>query len=360
MTLTKTVGRMAAMFGLVLLSAVPNAYPQVVYSSIVGAVSLTVPASSDLYLTPSFSNSAVFRGEITSASTESVGFSGVDFGLGAYASGYFLLVEEGTLAGRMFEITANTATTLTLVDDDSELAAAATFVASVIPALTLGEMFPGGLGGKVEINPGNPDLILFSNDNTAGVEGFAPEAFYYYGDIGGTPGWRKVGSPLDQSHDDDALTLGEGFVVRNNSGADISFFLFGEVLTSSVRVPIYSKASGSTDNLVGAPRPLSIALSELGLSDGGVVEQTTDANEVKDTVRVFLNAGSGTNKAPDAEYCYYTDGWRKVVAGAVVLGEGPFDADLVPASAAIVVRKRATVEDQTVFWTNNWDLPEQS
>lgn len=327
---------------------------------------MTAPAGSDLYVTPSFSNSAVFRSQVTAAAAGSVTFSGATLDADAFATGHNLLIEEGDLAGRMFEITANTATGLTLSDPGSELAVAANQLASIIPALTLGEMFPNGLGGKVEVNPGNPDLILFSNDNSAGVEGFAPKSIYYYGDIAqngdgdiiSQPGWRKVGAPLFESHDDDILPLGEGFVVRNNSGVDASFFLFGEVMLSNVQIPIASKASGTTDNLVGVPRPLDIALGELGLE--AVVSITTVASDVQDTVLVYPATPGVKNPSPDAVYCRWSDGWRAVVDDVVVETGGVLDDTDISASSAVVVRKIATTEDEVVYWTNSWDLPTQS
>lgn len=358
MIINKVLARSFVALGSACCLSVASISAQEVYSTIIGAVSMTAPAGSDLFVTPSFSNSAVFRAEATSASAGSVTFSSAAFETDAYTSGHNILVEEGTLIGRMFEITAHSATVLTVADPDSELSAAANSRVSIIPALTLGEMFPGGLGGKVEANPGNPDVILFSNDNSAGVEGFAPDAIYYYGDIGGTAGWRKVGSPLDQSHDDDALPLGEGFVVRNNGGVDVSFFLFGEVMLSELQIPINSNVSGVTDNFVGAPRPLSIALGDLGLET--VVTVTTLSSDVKDTVLVYPADASGKNPVPDAVYCLYADGWREVEDDAVVTAGAVLDSVEIPAAAAIVVRKIATSEAQVVYWTNNWDLPTQS
>ncbi len=318
---------------------------------------MKVPASSDLYITPSFSNSAVFRSEATSASAGSIGFTGSTLDADAYASGHNLLVEGGALSGRLFEITGNTATGLTVADPDSELAGAANQLVSIVPALTLGEMFPSGIGGKAEANPGNPDVILFSNDNSAGVEGFAPKSIYYFGDIGGTPSWRKVGAPLEESHDGDVLPLGEGFVVRNNSGVDVSFFLFGEVMLSNVQIPISSSSSGITDNLVGAPRPLAIALGDLGLES--VVSTTSAENDVQDTVRVFPADSTGKNPSPSAVYCRWSDGWRQVANDAVVLTGDPLDSVLIPAASSLVVRKVAS-NSPVVYWTNTWDLPSQS
>ncbi|MDQ8185916.1 TIGR02597 family protein [Pelagicoccus sp. SDUM812002] len=368
MIISKVLTRSALVLGTAFCLTAASSSAQEVYSSIIGAVSMKVPAGSDLYVTPSFNNSAVFRSDVSSAAAGSVSFSGAAFEPDSYASGHHLLIEEGTLAGRMFEITGNTATVLTVSDPSSELAAIsdAQPLASVVPVLTIGEMFPNGLGGKVEANPGNPDLILFSNDNSAGVEGFAPESIYYYGDIakdnGGNiisePGWRKVGSPLFESHDDDVLPLGEGFVVRNNSGVDASFFLFGEVMLAQVQIPIASKSVGSTDNLVGVPRPLAIAIGDLGLET--VVSVTSAANAVKDTVRIYSNNPQGKNPSPDIIYCLYSDGWRSVVDGAVVTTGDVLDSSLVPAASAVVVRKVATTEDQVVYWTNSWSLPTQS
>ncbi len=326
---------------------------------------MTVPHESDLYVTPSFNNSAVFRSDVTAAAAGSVTFSGASFEVDAYSTGHRLLIEDGTLAGRIFEITANTATDLTVSDPGSELAAASGQLASIVPALTLGEMFPNGLGGKVEANPGNPDLILFSNDNSAGVEGFAPDAIYYYGDIAknesdeivSQPGWRKVGAPLWESHDDAVLPVGEGFVVRNNSSVDASFFLFGEVMVSQVQIPISSKSAGTTDNLVGVPRPLAIAIADMGLES--VVSATTAPDSVQDTVRIYPENG-GKNPVPSIVYCLYSDGWRKVENDAVVITGDVLDTSMVPAASAVVIRKVATAEDAVVYWTNTWSLPSQS
>lgn len=358
MTIKKVLFRSVLTLGSACCLTAATVSAQEVYSSIIGAVSMTVPASSDLYVTPSFNNSAVFRGEATSAGAGSVGFTGTSFEVDGFASGFRLLVEEGSLEGRVFEITANTATGLTVSDPDSELAAAQNVVVSIIPALTLGEMFPNGIGGQVEVNPGDPDVVLFSNDNSAGVEGLAPESIYYYGDIGGTPGWRKVGAPLTEVRDSDTLPIGEGFVVRNNTTADVSFFLFGEVMLSKLQIPIASSDSGATDNLVGAPRPLDIPLGELGLES--VVGLTTAADDVKDTVRVFTSQSMAKNPSPSAIYCRWSDGWRAVVDGTVDTSGDPLDSVTISAASALVVRKVATVESQVVYWSNTWDLPTQS
>lgn len=334
---------------------------------------MTVPAESDLYVTPSFSNSAVYRGEVTSASAATVGFTGASFEADEYASGYFLLIEgdssenseidNNPLVGRVFEITGNSATGLTVLnlDTNPDLSGALNETASIVPALTLGEMFPNGVGGKVEVNPGNPDVYLFSNNNSAGVKGLLPKSIYYYGDLAldendeivSEPGWRRVGSPLTESRDDDILPLGEGFVVRNNSGLDVSFFLFGEVMLSQVKVPISTSDSGTTDNLVGVPRPLTITIGEMGLDD--VVEESA-IGDIKDTVRVFPSDSSVKNPAPTAIYCRVSGGWREIVDG--VIGDVAVDdTAVIPASSAIVVRKAQAAQSGVVYWSNNWDLP---
>ncbi len=355
MILVKPLKTTSALLAVLGLSALNSLSAQSVTSRIVGAMALTVPASSDIYVTPTFATSAVFRGEATAAAAGSVTFTGSS--LGDYSEGHSIIIESGTLEGRVFAITANTATVLTLADPDSELAAANGERVAIVPDLTLGTLFPEGLGGVEEASIGNPDVILFPNDNSQGVEGFFPKAFYYYGIFEDVAAWRKVGQPLGTSFDDEPLPLGQGIVVRNNSAEDVRFYVFGEVLTSKFQIPVVSKKDKTNDNLLGVPRPLPIPLGELGLTGaGGVFDATTDSASPTDTLLVYLNDGTGKNVAPDATYFFFNNAWRLVGDGDLASR----DNVEIPATAALVLRKAASTVDSVVYWTNDWTLPSES
>ena len=86
--------------------SIQSAQSQEVYSQIVGAMAVSIPETSDVVVTPTFARSAAFRGSVTAVSHSSgaatVTLGSAAFTANEFASGYQLLVEAGTLAGRAF------------------------------------------------------------------------------------------------------------------------------------------------------------------------------------------------------------------------------------------------------------------
>lgn len=292
----------------------------------------------------------MFRGNVSSVSqgagAGTLAFDSPGFTASEFVDGYRLLVEGGSLNGRMFDITANTADSVTVSDAGNEVSAAADVTAAIVPDLTLESMFPQGIGGVSESNPGDPRVLVFFNDSQNSTDGFYPEAFYYFSGAK----WRKIGAPLTSDFGSVSIDLGEGAVIRNNGATTVTFYFFGELEASDVQVPVVSKALSRVENLLGLPRPLSVALSDIGLAGTSAFVTTTDLNDRKDILQVYEGGNENKKLTPTAEYFFYQGAWRKVGASA---GES-FDTATIPAAAAIVLSKAPSV-DQTVYWTSTWD-----
>ena len=329
-------------------SSLSHLSAQTVYSKIVGAMAITVEASSDAYVTPSFANSAVFRGTVASSvAGTSVTLSSGTFTLDQFAGANLLLESgAGSLDGRIFEITANsTSGVLTVVDSGNELTGIANATVAIIPDITLGGLFPNGIGGTSEANPGDPDVVLFTNDNTDSSSGFHPSAFYYFAKgAEDTAKWRKVGAALDADFNSQELPLGEGLVVRNNTASAKTFYVFGEVLEGKFSIPLRSFADKDNYNYIGVPRPLDIALTDLDLAGTAAF-----ANNV-DKLLVFPASVAGQKNVEPDEYIYDGTAWRKNGNNAVDAG-----SDVIPASAGIAIFKPQGTPG-VVYWTENWSV----
>lgn len=314
---------------------------QEVYSQIVGAIAVDVPAESDVVLAFPFKRSASFRGGVESSAAEVVTVGDGVLTAGEFTpengeATHFLYVESGTLKGRRFDIVSNTVSGVTL--DQTPTGLAQNDEVSIREHWTLSEAFPQGVGFVEEVEAGLREVEVIIPEQASIGGGLAAErVFYFYADA-----WREVGKPLTSDVGGTAFGPGTAIVVRNNGSESLRTYFFGEVVDTPLAIPVVSNAAESVDNLIGFEIPLEITLTELN-----AIGNLADVLEPEDRLLVYSRSG----KNPEATAYQYTGTqWQQegstADAGAtkILAGEG------------LAIRKAAGADD-TTYLVNEWSLP---
>lgn len=331
---------------------------QEVYSQIVGAISIDLPAESDVIVSFPFKQSAEFRGTVESASengglvlsvaTDSLTSESFDQASGV--STHYLVIESGTQMGVHLDIVSNTTSQVTLNGGESAGIQNGDEIA-IYPHWTLSSAFPLGVANEDADEPGVRSIEVIVPEGVASEGNMIPDGIYYFS--GGA--WRQVGAGIDSVADSAVLRPGRALVIRNNDGEAKNALFFGEVIDSPIAIPLAESTDYASDNFVGLNRPLAIALNELGLAPGGVFEETTDPENPNDLLLVYSNEATGKNKKPSASYFYYNGAWR--LSG----GDNGVDrgADTIEPGMGIAVRKiQVGSNPQDSNWVNEWELPQ--
>lgn len=295
-------------------------------------------------------------------------------------TGHFLKFIDGDRAGRWYNIqtattgTANTDSAVTIDLNGDTLGAATTGnQVRIAQYWTLDTLFPpaaaAGVTGpttswtETPVGSGiwlpNGHAIVASVSRFAsgrrteirlpdleavGVNIAPSTTFYIY-----NSGWRKQGVSYTEDHGATQLNPDSYFIVRHPSMVSHStiYRCSGDVEMASFTIPLTVRASVKQDNAIGLPRPVDIALNDLGLLPGAFVASTSRfASGRKDELLVFNNASSSINKAPDRIYYYLNSGWRK--QGESYLTD--FGTDTIPAGGGFLIRKAPDNIGSTVFW----------
>ena len=319
---------------------VTQTHGQEVYSQIVGAIALDVPSQSDVVVAFPFKRSASIRGQVSSVEASAVAISDVALTANEFAATggeptHYLYVESGALEGRRYDIVSNTATTITV--DGAEIGALDDAQVSVREHWTLGKAFPSGLG-EPEVEPGLRQFELIVPTQVSLGTGIAAErVFYFYNSA-----WREVGKPLTKSASNVAFEPGTAFVVRNNAMDTLRTYLFGEVVQSTLAIPVVSSAAEAVDNFVAFERPLAVSLDEL---DG-----VTEVIEAGDRLVVFGRTNKFGPGKSVVEYEYTGVQWQQVGTTANAGGH------MIEPGEGIAIRKAAGADAEN-FWVNEWSLP---
>ncbi len=331
---------------------------QEVFSQIVGAIAIDLPAESDVIVSFPFKQSAEFRGVIESTvddgmlhivvATDSLTIGSFD------ANGdvptHYLVIESGTQQGVHLDIGSNTASQLTLLDGGIDAGLQNGDEIAVHPHWTLSSAFPNGVANHEELEAGDRDIEVIVPQAFSPEGNMVPEGiFYFY-----NGGWREVSGGLASNADSTVLNAGRAFVIRNNDETGMKALFYGEVIDAPIAIPVSESDVFVADNFVGLNRPLGIAINDLGLTNGGVFEVTTDTADPKDMLLVY-SSGAGRDKhLSPISYFYFNSEWRQ-------LGDGSGadkGADIVSPGMGVAIRKgKVDSNPQVVNWVNEWELP---
>ena len=331
---------------------------QEVFSQIVGAISIDLPAESDVIVSFPFKQSADYRGVIDSVSDDgSVHLSVAADSLTASSFDavggnptHYVVFESGAQQGVHVDISSNTTSQVTL-DGGSSAGLQAGDAIAVYPHWTLDSAFPDGVANHVETQPGLRELEVVIPEAVSEEGSLTPEGIYYF--YNGA--WRLFNGGLDSDAGATVLSPWRAMVIRNNSSEEKKALLYGEVIDAPIAIPLSESDVFTADNFVGLNRPLDIALDDLGLATGGVFEATTDPAAPKDLLIVY-SGGEGKNKhlSPLAQYYYYEGAWREKEAGENV----DRGTDVVSPGMGVAIRKsKVDSNPETGNWVNEWEVP---
>jgi uncharacterized protein (TIGR02597 family) len=338
----------------------------------VGFTTVSCLSNSDTFVSLPFTRAPEYVGAIASASGSTINISGTTgwtanqfvYNGTTQHSHYYALIGTGgsTKEGHIYNITANSATALTVDTSSDNLAGVpANAQVLVIPHWTLATIYPAA-DANVSFTPtaviGTYKTQILPNFAFTGSNLPATPTYFFDGN---TSKWRRVGDG-GADFGDDVITPNSYFVVRNANGAPtLPLNSVGSVLTKKFATPLATSASQLKDNAAAMIRPVDVALSATGLSptDGSFVASTTSNSTkndsrlaLRDQLFLFDNTQVAMNKTPSAVY-YYLDALGHA-AGWKLSGDGLTDhgTDIIPAGTALVIRKAKTAGGATVFWTN--------
>ncbi len=280
-------------------------------------------------------------------------------------SKHYLKFIGGTRDGRWYDITANTATSVTIdlngdnlngvISGDSVLIAEYWTLNSLFPpagATTSWTETPVGSGNWVPnghaIVPWPNGLnrrteVLLPNITAQGINIASAGTYYITGGV-----WKKFGDTSKPNFGDTILYPDNYFSLRHPSTVahNTIFRSLGEVENKNFTIFLSTRTTGKQDNFIGLPRPTPIKLKHLGLNDDAVFVASASALNRKDELLVFDNETAIRNKAPTVTYYRLSTGWRK-------FGDASTNQDdtTIPAGAGFIIRKSIS-DGSSDVWQN--------
>jgi len=323
-------------------------------------MTFNLPAGSDTRIATPLAKAPVFTGAVASRSGFVLDFSNA--ALGSLTSNpHYLLVADGPLAGMMFDIASNTATSITLTDNGVQPSGLEQGVrVQVIEYWTIGSLFPAADRG-VSFTASASTLgnqrrtqILLPNTTGDGINRSASTTLFFSSDS--ADGFWRTTTATGVNANDTVLLPDSFFIVRNpaNAATGLKLTVVGSVLVSPLTVQVDRVADMSNDNYVSMSRPMDVSLRNLGLIESGAFLPSTSnlGSGRRDQLLVFDNAALGINKSASATYFYVGTAengvWRSTANTSLDVSD-----TLIPAGSGIVIRKYgAGLTTASAFWKN--------
>ena len=270
---------------------------------------------------------------------------------GATVTGQSASYDHSPKEGSYYTVTANGTNTLTVnLNGDSLSIVAANTSVSLIPYWTLGTAFPAANAGSSFIAStgtaprSRQTQILMSDLTSSGTNLSASAIYYYYNGI-----WCLSGADPTVSYNDTVLIPSTYFIARNST-TGTTFVPSGGVYMNRLTLLLDTQSSISQDNAVALPRPASATLNDLGLIGSGAFTSSTGTapRNRGDSLLVYDNTASSTNKSASAIYYYYNNAWRLSGADATV----DYGTTSIPYGVGFTVRKAPAANAITSFWQN--------
>lgn len=278
----------------------------------------------------------------------------------------YVKFEGGTRDGRWYDITNNTADTITInLNGDNLTGVAADNSVVIAEYWTLDTLFPPAeattswtLNTETGVQVPNGHAIvassnsslrnrrtsLFLPDQTGTGTNRVPAANYYITNSN----WL---SQEDGSNSNSILLNPDTLLIIRHASTVASptvFRSFGEVVMNSFVIPLATSQSNRRDNYVAIPRPVDMRLDQMSLITSGAFLSSSNGQlrNRKDELLVFNNAVALVNRIPSATY-YHTGGnWLSQADGSISNGS------ILPAGAGFVIRKAQTTDGASVMWNS--------
>jgi uncharacterized protein (TIGR02597 family) len=338
------------------------------FTNPVGYVSITCPANSDTIVGLPLRQTAAAAGTLSAnPDTTTIGGSAIltlsgspGFTTDQFATAYYVKLKSGAGNGLWFQITGNTANTITVNLNGGSIAAASGDSLEVLKFWTLNELFPPAQCTTNPLTTGNAIVaststsaggrltqILIPNLLATGIN-IAPTDTYFVN----ASMWRKVGN-VTADAGNTFFWPDVYFVIRNPSAVTsaTTYTISGEVEMGSFTLALRTLNGGQQDNFVAIPRGVNLTLNQLALggNEASFMSSTgTSAGARRDQLLVYNPALVGQNVAPSLTY-YYFGYWRKV--GSEFGPTYDHGGDVIPAGAGFVIRKYNS-DGATDNWNN--------
>jgi uncharacterized protein (TIGR02597 family) len=247
------------------------------------------------------------------------------------------------LEGRLYPIVTNAANTLTLnLGGDSLSGAAVNDSIVVEPYWTLATAFPDGSGVNISPTAGNRNTELLMPDQASvGINLSSTKIYYFHNGL-----WKAIG----QGNADlgiDTLSPNSHFIIRHNVSTNTTFVTLGAVVGSKIAIAFRTSPTGAQDAAVALARPVTLTLDQSQLASSGAFASSPLPGTRTDELLVFDNSVAQRNKSPVAVYYYWNSAWRRVDAGAAIVGS---DAVFTPGTGVVI--RKATNTTASV-WVNS-------
>jgi uncharacterized protein (TIGR02597 family) len=315
-----------------------------------GFLRISALGNSDTFVSLPFARPGVISATVATASGNLITATGSPnwtpnqfvYAPGTQSNTYYVRLTSGSAEGRIYPITANDATSLTVNLGADTLNNINFGDSLVIEAYwTLNTVFPNGYGINVSPTVGNRNTeILIPDLTSVGINLSASKIYFFNAGI-----WKQVGQG-NNNHNDDVLSPNAFFVIRHNVATNTVMSAPGNVVTSKVVTLVQTVATNKQDNSVGLMRPLPISLNNSGLISSGAFSASPLPGTRTDELLTFDNTSTNRNKSASAVYYYWNGAWRLVGAGSTDVGTN----QVLGAGGGVIVRK--STNGASVLWTN--------
>jgi uncharacterized protein (TIGR02597 family) len=325
-------------------------------SDLAGVIPFSLLGNSDSFVSIPFARASAATGFISAIASNVVTIVPDDgsvwssnqfvYAGGTQTNNYYLRLSSGTGEGKIFPITANDATSVTLNLGSDTLSGVTVNDSIVIePYWTLGSVFPAGRGVNISPAVGNRNTeVLIPDLTSVGINLSSAKIYFFHAGI-----WKQLGQG-SADHGNDVLQPNTYFVVRHNVATNTTLITSGSVIQSKLIARLATSPLTKQDNYVGLMRAGPASLVASGLFTSGAFVASPLPGSRTDELLVFDNSVAQKNKSSSAVYYYWNNGWRRVGSGSTDVGNLPV---LTPGSAVII---RKATNSASVNWTNqkNW------
>lgn len=340
----------------------------------VGYVKLTFNANADTPFSLPMNRPKAYAGKVDTISGNVINIDSSDFTASqfVYADGtqnekYYVLFTTGSLEGRTFDVTANSATSLTVNQDgDTNVQAlinnaTAQDLFEIRPHWTLNTLFPDGENFPASTNYFTPTGALLTKNSTSPGINASSENVYIYFDSSNDQqdGWYNADDSGAGSQKDFVLKKSTFYVYRNLSNETKTLNLVGDTPITDIKnnLKILSDFIDQ-DNYVSLAIPIEVSLNASGLANSPSFKKTTDFFNIDgDRLLFYKDNLTELDPASDKVYIYFDssnnqqDGWYDADnAGAGKQG----DAVKFKPGKGYVIRKIGDSEE-TFQWST--ELP---
>jgi uncharacterized protein (TIGR02597 family) len=260
---------------------------------------------------------------------------------------FYVLIGGGNFEGRHFEVTANSANSLT-VDIGVETITGAGNVENgtpvqLIPYWTLDTVFENGEGvhTKTSAFAPNPSEVLLYDTNSAFYPGINPPKEKTFFRL--NTQWRRVGFGA-QTFNHMPLDKDMPLVLRHNTSDATEVVNMGTVPTTDFRTVLQTLAANQQqDNPIALSIPVPVTLDGSNLQNSGFEHS---AGFTRKDELLVINHTAALQNRPATETYYFQGTWRKVGQGATDFG----NTAVFTLDTSVLIRRAANPVVSSVIW----------